>query len=200
MRRGGSKVIPLAAALSGSLAMVLLAVFVAFVLTGGPASSLSRLAVRSAALPITVTVFGRGADTVSARIVFHDPSGEIVGIVERSWSGWELKIDSILVASRGGWLVFPFRAYTDETTANRGVDLIKRYERNGIPGYYNAPFITERERTALSRLFFLVKTERWVPRILGSLHRNTLSVRSFEPGVEYSLFVTADGRLILAAN
>lgn len=200
MRRRGSTVIPLAAALSGSLAVVLLAVFVTFVLTGGPASSLSRLAVRSAALPITVTVFGRGADTVSARIVFHDPSGEIVGIVERSWSGWELKIDSILVASRGGWLVFPFRAYTDETTANRGVDLIKRYERNGIPAYYNAPFITERERASLSRLFFLVKTERWVPRILGSLHRNTLSVRSFEPGVEYSLFVTADGRLILAAN
>lgn len=200
MRRKGSRVMKLAVALSGLLAVTLLAAFVAFALTGGPASGLSRLAVRSAALPITVTVFGRGADTVSARIVFHDPSGEIVGIVERSWSGWELKIDSILVASRGGWLVFPFRAYTDETTANRGVDLIKRYERDGIPAYYDAPFITERERTALSRLFFLVKTERWVPRFLGSLHRNTLSLRSFEPGVEYSLFVTADGRLILSAN
>ena len=115
--RGGSRVVATAAALSAVLAALALAAFLSLVVFGGTLSALSRVAVREGRLPVTVTVFGRSVDTVSARVSFYRPNGELAGMVERSWAGWELRVDSILVSTGSGWLVFPFRVYTDETAA-----------------------------------------------------------------------------------
>ncbi len=198
---GGGRALVMAASILAVLAAAFaVVIFLSFAVFGGPTTRLSRVAVREGRLPVTVTVFGRSVDTVSARVSFYLPNGELAGMVERSWAGWEIRVDSILVSTGSGWLVFPFRAYTDETAANRGVDLIRHYDRDGIPVLYDAPTLDGNERTALSRLFALVKTERWMPPFLGTLLRRTVTIRSFESGLEYHLYVSKDGALSLTAN
>ncbi len=196
----GSRIVATASALAALAAAVAVIAFFSFFVFGGPLSRLSRVAVREGRLPVTITVFGRSVDTVSARVSFYRTNGELAGMVERSWAGWELRVDSILVSTGSGWLVFPFRVYTDETAANRGVDLIRQYDRGGIPVLYDSPTLDARERSALSRVFALVKTERWMPSFLGKLLRRTVTIRSFESGLEYHLSVSKDGTLSLSAN
>lgn len=176
-----------------------------FVWSDGIGTSLSRLFISGSRLPVTITVFGRSSDsakseTISARIDFFTAQGDLAGTVERSWTGWELKIDCILIGAKNGWLVFPFLAYTDETKRGLGVDLFRYYNKNNFPVLYESSALRREERTALKRLFAIVRTEQWMPLVLGSLHHETVSVRSFEAGTQYSLFVTQEGTLVLQQN
>lgn len=196
--KNGNLPIVLCAAVASGVSVLLVVLFLlTFVRTGGYARDLSRLYTVAGRLPITVTVYGRGTDTLSARIAFYTPDGDLTGTVERSWSGWELKLDCIVVGGDSGWLVFPFLAYTEETTRGRGVSLIPKYARGSFPGLYESPALSARERAGIRRLFGLVRTESWMPSIFGSLHHEILTVRSYEPGTEYSVFVTRDGSLRL---
>jgi len=198
--RGGARWIAVAGIVAGVLAVLSIAVFAGFALEGGPEKRLSRIAVSDGFLPVSLTVFGRGSDTISARISFYAPGGDPVGMAERSWSGWELYLDCVLVSAGSGWIAFPFLAYTDETIPGKGVDLLKYYDRGGIPLIHDASGLDERERAALRRLFWLVKTERWIPVWLGSLHHRRVSIRSYEAGVEYRLHVGKNGDLRLVAD
>lgn len=197
---GGKRWVAAAGIIAGVLAVLSVAAFAGLTLDGGPATRLSRLAVSDGFLPVSLTVFGRGSDTISARISFYDPSGNLVGMAERSWSGWELYLDCVLVGTGSGWMVFPYLAYTDETISGHGVDLVRFYDRGGLPLIHDAPGLDSRERRALRRLFWLVKTERWMPVWFGSLHHRRVSIRSFEAGVEYRLHVGRNGELRLVAD
>lgn len=148
-------------------------------------------------VPVTVSVFGRSSDTISARISFYSGGGDLLGSFERSWSGWELKIDCVLVRTGERWLAFPFSLSTDETGRGAGVDLIRYYDISGFPAIYESRQLDKAERTALTRLFSVVKTERWMPRFLGTLRHETVLIRSFEAGTEYSLFVDEEGNLLV---
>jgi hypothetical protein len=196
--KNGNLPILLCASIAAVLSVLLVALFLfSFVRTGGYSHDLSRLYTVAGRLPITVTVFGRGADTLSARIAFYTPEGDLTGTVERSWSGWELKLDCVVIGGSSGWLVFPFLAYTEETTRGRGVALIPKYVRGSFPSLYESPALSPRERAGLRRIFGIVRTESWMPAFLGSLHHEILTVRVYEPGTEYSVFVTRDGSLRL---
>lgn len=169
--------------------------------------TLSRLVHSDTRLPVVVTVFGRSTetastntDTLSARINFYSPEGEIAGTVERSWAGWELKIDCIMIGTENGFLVFPFLAYTDETKRGHGVDLLRCYTQNNFPVIYKSSALTDEEYHALYLLFAMVQMERWMPRFLGTLHHEIISIRSFEAGKEYSLFAKKDGTICLTGN
>ncbi len=181
-------------------------VFLLFVVwSANMGGGLSRLAVSDNRLPVSVTVFGRstdslGNDTLSARIDFFTAEGDLAGTVERSWSGWELKLDCVMIGTGSGWLVFPFLAYTDVTPRGGGVDLLRQYNRNGFPVLYESANLTKEERSSIRTLFALVLTERWMPQFLGTLRHETVSIRSFESGTVYSLFATKEGRLQLRAN
>ncbi len=156
---------------------------------------LARFELSGNRLPVTVNVFGRGTDTVSARVSFSTADGDLVGTLERSWLGWEIKIDCVVVKAGSGWIVFPFLAYTDQTIPGAGVDLLRYYERAGFPAIYDSSRNTATERKAMRRLFALVKTEQWVPTALGSLSHRVVTLRTFKAGADYSLWVDADGTL-----
>lgn len=195
------------AILSGFLALSVSVFFIVILIwLNGFAESFSRLTLSGNRIPVTLTVYGRttdsatGEDTISARVDFYNGEGDFAGTVERSWSGWELKLDCVMVAAGKGWLAFPFLAYTDETKDGHGVDLLRLYDRNHFPAIYESTLLNKAERADLRRLFTLVKTERWMPEIFGSLHHETVSIRSFEAGAVYSLFVTRDGKLKLLTN
>ncbi len=200
------KPIQATAILLGIIALISIICFLSFYLWASNLdSSLSRLFLSDSRVPVHITVFGRSSDTneantISARIDFFTSSGESLGNVERSWAGWELKIDCIVIGAKKGYLAFPFLAYTDETKRGSGVDLLRSYDRFGFPAIYESGKLTKDERNSLKRLFGLVGTEKWVPGILGSLRHETVSIRSFEAGKEYSLFISHDGALSLRGN
>lgn len=183
---------------------IILAFAVAFLLGYIPAvhqlSDLSRLGVSDGFVPVSLTIFGRSVDTISARLAFYSQSQDLLGTVERSWAGWELRLECIMISVPSGWLVFPFRLSSDESATFGGVSLMRYYSRSSFPALYDRSVLTDTEERALSHVFSLVQTERWIPPIFGTLHRQAVSIRSFEPGKEYRLFVTRDGTLHLLEN
>lgn len=197
---GKSVRVPLAICVASAGFISALAIFLfvfCFVIRDPAGKNLSRLYSSGTAIPVTVTVFGRSNDTLSARLCFYTPAGEIAGIVERSWSGWELNIDCVVVGGPSGFLAFPALAYTDETPRGGGINLFPRYTRGGFPLIYDSPALSARERKSLSFLFRIVLTESWMPRLFGSLHHEVLTIRKYRPGTEYSVFVTKEGTLRL---
>jgi len=160
-------------------------------------SGAANFAVSESWLPVTMTVFGRGADTVSARVSFHSPTGELLGAVERSWPGQELYLDCVVLRAGSGWLVFPFLVYTDHgaVEGHRGQSLFRLYDRDGHPGLYDVTDLSGHQMRSLSALFRVARTEEWMPRFLGSLRRETVRVPEYEMGREFDLFVHASGQL-----
>lgn len=194
-------------AISCGLVALAIAALLAFAVRSASAgSSLSRVLLSGSELPVSLTVFGRssGGDsvspsTISARLAFFSPDGDLSGSLERSWSGWELKIECVTVGSDRGWIVFP-RLLSTDATAGPGVDLFRYYDRSGFPAIYDSPRLTRKERSALRRLFWLVRVERWLPLFPGTLRHETVSVRSFDAGTEYLFFVARDGSIDLRGN
>ena len=186
-----------------SLAILLFAAvrFVSFIIWSDRiGDDLARLALADTRLPVSLTVFGRSVDTVSAQLSFFTADGDRTGTIERSWAGWEIKIDCIMIKAGSGWLAFPFLMYTDASPRGSGVDLIRYYDRDGFPAIYDSTRLSSTERNAIRRVFALVRTELWMPAFLGSLSHRTIGIRSFEPGVGYSLFVGRDGKLQIKSN
>ncbi len=169
-------------------------------------------------LPVSVTIFGRGSDTISARFRFSTPGGNPVGVIERSWSGWSLNLDCLVltlptepfsffeflkwIGKRGtqdnpvdsaSMLVFPLLLYSDDSGSRSAINLLPYYDLDGYPLIYMLPEISEKERASLKDVFTMVKLERIFPGLLNGFSSRRLKIRSFEPGVEYSLFLDADG-------
>lgn len=200
--------VAIVAVISGILAAAALILFCAFIFWyEGIKTNLSRFSVSEGRIPLTLTVFGRSAGsldavagTISARLDFYTADGDRAGNIERSWTGWELIVDCIMVRLNSGYLVFPFLAYTDETKRGHGVDLFRYYGRELFPSLYESSSLTNKERRALKILFALVKSETWIPVIFGSLRHETVSIRSFEAGKEYWLYVANDGTISLRSN
>ena len=163
-------------------------------------ASLQRFSNSENRLPVTVTVFGRSSDTISARIAFYTAEGDLFGTLERSWPGWELRLDCVLIANKSGWIVFPYQVSTDATAEGRGIDLIKYYNDSGLPVIYDSLRLNTDEQKALKRLFFIVRSEEWMPAFLGHLYHQTVTVRSFQDNVEYSLYIDKAGKLSIRGN
>ena len=211
---GGNGPLVFSSILFGLLSLVFVVFFIMlFLWSDGISASLSRIALSENRLPATLTVFGRSSysqrvgslgegdmNTLSARIDFFTAEGAVAGTVERSWSGWELKLDCIIIGTGKGWIVFPFMAYTDETKRGGGVNLFRYYTKNGFPVLYESSALLPEERSNLKRLFSIIRTEQWMPGVLGSFHHETVSIRSFEAGIPYSLYVTKEGKLQLRSN
>lgn len=157
----------------------------------------SQFAVSDSWLPVSLTVFGRGAETVSARLTFHTPTGDLIATVERSWPGQELFLDCVVLRSGSGWLVFPFLLYTDQSSLERrkAQSLFNYYDKGGHPFIYHLVDYDRPPERSLAALFRLVRTEEWMPRFLGTLRRETVRVSDYESGREYVLFVHASGHL-----
>jgi hypothetical protein len=192
----------LAAVLVSGLCIVSFVIWFAsaYLVGGGPGERLRNIAISESRIPVVLTIFGRSSDTISARLAFFTADGNQAGILERSWQGWELKIDCVVVRSGEGWLVFPFMLYTDETRYGKGIDLVRYYNHKSFPLLFDSSSLDKNSIKALKRVFSLVLSERWMPSFLGTLHHETVSIRSFEAGAEYSLFVTKEGTLRLRVN
>lgn len=159
---------------------------------GGTAKTANRA--RPSDVPLTITVFGRSDDTISASVGFSNADGLPVSTLERSWTGWELTFDFIVVRSGDGWLAFPYGVATDATGPGGGVDLVKYYDDGGFPAIFESSYLDDAARMSLRKMFSIIKTERWVPRFLGTLHHERLTVRSFEAGIPYAVRVSSGGK------
>lgn len=202
-RLKGTALLAVSAAAIFALVICLFAAFrfVSFLSAAyGRDSPLGGISVPSGELPVSLTIYGRGTDTLSMRLRFLGPTDGLLGTMERSWTGWELTLDAIVVGTGSGWLVFPFRVYTDAPRSGNGLDLIRYYDRGGFPALWDEKALTDEEEKALRAIFGIVRTERWMPRIFGSLHHERLRVRNFEAGAEYILSVLGDGTLELLRN
>lgn len=160
-----------------------------------PVRILSRVALRDEILPLSITVYGRGSDTISARLALYAADWTVLNTVERSWPGWEISIEALLVQSGAGRIVFPLTVRTDETRAGQGISIARYYSRSGFPALYERIGISSRERSALSRLFFLARHGLWISTRTGRFRQGRAVLREFDTGTEYFLFVDSSGRL-----
>ncbi len=156
---------------------------------------LAHMAPGNVILPVSITVYGRGNDTISARLAFYSSDWTIINTLERSWPGWEISIDSCIIESGAGWIVLPLVIRTDETREGQGVEVSRYYDRDGFPSIYESVRITPRERKALVRLFSLAKSGFPAIFASGRFSRRTTTLRQFESGTEYFLHVDESGTL-----
>lgn len=174
-------------------AAVLLLFFVLYIIV--PVRILSHVALSDDILPVSITVYGRGSDTISARVTLYSADWTMLNTVERSWTGWEIGIETLLVHCGDGWILFPLTVGTDETREGQGVEVVRYYSRSDFPALYESPRITGRERTALRRLFFLARHGLWGSSGEGRFRITKAILREFETGTEYFLYVDQSGTL-----
>lgn len=174
-------------------AALLLLFFILYVIM--PVRTLSHVALSDEMLPVSVTVYGRGSDTISARFALYSADWTVLNTIERSWPGWEIVIEALQVKCGEGWIIFPLTVSTDETREGQGIDVLRYYSRSDFPALYESPRITGRERTALRRLFFLARHGLWRSSQEGRFRITRALLRQFETGREYFLFVDQSGNL-----
>lgn len=165
-----------------------------------PVSDQNTFSINEGFLPFSVTVYGRSQETLSARFAFYTLDGDLISSLERSWIGWELKIDCIVVGENDGFLVFPYQIWTDETNKKNSKALFKYYQETRFPQIYYKSDLAEIQKNRLIQLFSIAKTESWMPGIFGSLRHEIVSLRSFEAGREYFFYIDSLGHLSLISQ
>lgn len=160
-------------------------------------SKAESISIASGRLPVSLTMLGRSTDSISARLTLFNTEGDPIASLERSWVGWELVIDCIVIGTQVGWVVFPFSLYSDETSPRGGSDILRLYNQSGFPSLWEVHSLDTVQRKFLKQLFFIIKTERWMPSFLGSLYHEQVTIRSFETGLEYGLYISNEGTLFL---
>jgi len=158
-----------------------------------PSSVLSNVALGNEVLPVSVTVYGRGSDTISARVAFYTADGTMLNTFERSWPGWEISIESYLARSGSGWIVFPLTVMTDETRPGQGVDVTRYYSIDDFPAIYERSSLSRKEHNALSRFFTLARGGFCTGVLKRRFRLSKATLRQFENSVEYFLYVDGTG-------
>lgn len=138
-------------------------------------------------LPCMMTSYGRSGDTLSARFAFSTPAGKPLGIYERSWEGWELKMEYIRFPTKKGFLIFPYKIYSDAGYGS-GIRLFKYYKIKGEPGIYTDLLSSSRQK-ALKDLFFLIRSFTLGMQLFGDIKIETIRIRTFEKDTDYQLFI-----------
>ena len=164
-------------------------------------------------VPLRFTVLSRGQETVSARFAFFDASGTEIAAFERSWKGYELSIECLVVPIADRTLVFPARVFADSAAPRIGTELFTYYDRAGFPAVFDSPELDAEARDALSDLFALLRAwdrskgetagaeeesaaRRRMAKVLAGVfadaYRDVRSLRDLEIGVVYTLYSKAD--------
>lgn len=192
-RRARIRALLVAALITTTLVTGLFYVF--YLQDGGPLRDLKNEGVSTGYLPVGIVVFGRSSETISARLSFLSPDGRVIGVLERSWPGWEMWLDCVVLKTDSGFLVYPFSVGTDKTKIGRGINLLRYYMRENLPLLFESPALSDAQRNAFIRLSFLVSSERWLPSLLGRLRHERVLLRTYEAGMDYYLYVNEDGTL-----
>lgn len=147
-------------------------------------------------VPFTITPYGRSSTTVSARLSWFTPKGTLVRTYERSWQGWQLKVECILFSVKEGAFVFPYRIFTDKYSGGTGTNLFSQYSIDEFPVLYDLPTLTENERNELKKLFTFIRTAPHLICFLGDVRIVSVPLRNFEQGKSYRLILSSNGSLV----
>lgn len=161
-------------------------------------------------IPLRFMVLSRSGESVSARFRFYTADGKEIASFERSWNGYELAIDTILVPIGERFVGFPARVFTDAVAPGKGTNLFAYYDRSGFPAIFETPNLGAPERLAYEELFKQVRAftdplietvrnspydlpSKWLNGAFGNAVHDIRQLRSFEVGVIYSLVVRSSG-------
>ncbi|MFA6505098.1 MAG: hypothetical protein WCT14_03310 [Treponemataceae bacterium] len=139
--------------------------------------------------PLRVLILSRSDQAVSARCFFYDADGREIASFERSWNGWELDVESILVPSAGRIFVFPSRISTGQSAPRGGTDLFGYYDTKGFPAIFASTSLNPSTYSAFSGLFAFIKA-------FGGTKRDLKRLRDFEVGAVYEFTAYSDGRIV----
>ncbi len=147
-----------------------------------------------------IKTFGRNTESVSALVSFYNPRGELIRSYERSWQGWELDLECIVLESGSNILVFPHRIFTDATKYGTGILLFDYYSQNSFPAIYDYQLFSPAERFAVYKLFKMAKFSPYLFKLFSGAKAKTINLREFKPDQEYVLFVNSKKNIYLKKN
>ncbi len=147
-----------------------------------------------------IRTLGQNPESVSANISFFTPSNYLISSYERSWQGWELKIECIVLPLKKGVLVFPHRIYSNRTKFGTGVILFQYYNKKGFPAIYDYGFLSSEEKKAIKTLFKLVKFSPSLFKAFSSAKAQTIDLREFKRDKEFLLFTNSEKQIYLKNN
>ncbi len=147
-----------------------------------------------------IRTLGQNTESVSANISFFTPNTSLISSYERSWQGWELKIECIVFPLKNGVLVFPHRIFSNRTKFGTGVILFKLYNNSGYPAIYDYAFLSREEKKAIKTLFKLAKFSPSLFKIFSTAKAQTIDLREFKPDQEFLLFTNSEKQLYLKKN
>ncbi len=147
-----------------------------------------------------IKTLGRNTESVSAKISFYSPKGELINSYERSWQGWELEFECIVLEMSSNLLVFPHRVFSDETKYGTGVWLFDYYSKDSFPAIYDYRLFSEEEHSAVKRLFQMVKFSPYIFKLFSGARAVTINLRDFKPDQEYLLSIDSKKRIYLKKN
>jgi hypothetical protein len=161
-------------------------------------------------VPIRFMILSRDGGAIKARIKLYDLAGSEVAVIEKSWPGAELYVDTLLVplggdragSGRGeSWLAFPYRIFTDRVSASAGTLLFDAYDGGGFPEVFRGIAWTDREAAALRSVFAAARKEAaaGLPATgsakgaFGAAAHEVEKLAGFELGVVYKVVCRSKG-------
>lgn len=189
-----------------SLALAVLSIVFAVVLGVGAAyvfqfassaAAAKRIAqTEEAALfvPVRFTVYGKGIDTVSARVALFDAHNHEIAVIERSWNGVELYLDFVSAEFAGFAALFPLRLYTD-TTAGAGVELKRYYYDGDVCRIFCSAGDEAKTQKDFERLFHFAHSAYKLPFFAPYAKKYTVRLTAFDSAKECSVYTSLKGTL-----
>lgn len=134
-------------------------------------------------------ILDRKENSMKVDIRFYDFEEHLVASTVIPLAGNRLFLDfSVIKTDENSYLFFPIKVFSDQISAEEGIDLLELYNHNGYPAIYNKWKLKAEQQRYLCDLYEQLRLGKKInTEFFGSALHDLASVADFQEGVVYEV-------------
>jgi len=144
-------------------------------------------------VPLKFMIIARDAQSLTVRFRLYNLAGDELGLVETSLPGRQLFFDFLAAPRKTGWLIFPYRIFTDRMAPEQGTHLEAIVCPAGIPLTYTGGNFSSEALQELGALYRSLVRGDPIPGAFGNAVHDVAELSSFNVNVVYKIVARKKG-------
>lgn len=134
-------------------------------------------------------IISRKAGSMTVDIRFYDLEENLVASTVTPLKGEQLFLDfTVIKNDENSYLFFPVKVFTDQISAELGLDLLELYNHNGYPAIYHQWKLNDRQKHYIGALYEQLRLGKKVfSESFGSAVHDLASIADFQENTVYQV-------------
>jgi hypothetical protein len=145
--------------------------------------------------PIRFKILEKTPDSIRLAARFYNSDNNEINKLETTVAGQELSFDFYVVPIKDRYLAFPYKIFSNQIAAAKGIELYNLYDKEGFPEVFGSKQIDPDLSQGLKTMFRQVRTGQLdsLQNYFGNMVHDIKEFKSFVPQTVYSIVTHTKG-------